>query len=153
VDTSTHHLSAFGHHVTIGTGFPIYEGGEEGLLPSVNILRFHCSTLASTIQTTFTKVSTDLIPAVPLWLRDNKEIGLCFFHISMSGHALDFVVIGGAGPGGRRGAAVGKGGAGGVIHIVVTVVADMSWGSVVDGVGDGPGISSVRSIEVPVDSR
>jgi hypothetical protein len=70
VDTSTHHLSAFGHHVTIGTGFPIYEGGEEGLLPSVNILRFHRSTLASTIQTTFTKVSTDLIPAAPLWLRD-----------------------------------------------------------------------------------
>jgi hypothetical protein len=65
-----HHLSAFGHHVTIGTGFPIYEGGEEGLLPSVNILRFHRSTLASTIQTTFTKVSTDLIPAAPLWLRD-----------------------------------------------------------------------------------
>jgi hypothetical protein len=56
--------------VTIGTGFPIYEGGEEGLLPSVNILRFHRSTLASTIQTTFTKVSTDLIPAAPLWLRD-----------------------------------------------------------------------------------
>jgi hypothetical protein len=72
VDTSTHHLSAFGHHVTIGTSFPIYEGGEEGLLPSVNILRFHHSTLASTIQTTFTKVSTDLIPAAPLWLR-NKE--------------------------------------------------------------------------------
>jgi hypothetical protein len=71
VDTSTHHLSAFGHHVTIGTGFPIYEGGEEGLLPSVNILRFHRSTLASTIQTTFSKVSTDLIPAAPLWLRDN----------------------------------------------------------------------------------
>jgi hypothetical protein len=70
VDTSTHHLSAFGHHVTIGTGFPIYEGGEEGLLPSVNILRFHRSTLASTIQTTFSKVSTDLIPAAPLWLRD-----------------------------------------------------------------------------------
>jgi hypothetical protein len=70
VDTSTHHLSAFGHHVTIGTGFPIYEGGEEGLLPSVNILRFHHSTLASTIQTTFSKVSTDLIPAAPLWLRD-----------------------------------------------------------------------------------
>jgi hypothetical protein len=72
VDTSTHHLSAFGHHVTIGTGFPIYEGGEEGLLPSVNILRFHRSTLASTIQTTFTKVSTDLIPAAPLWLRDSN---------------------------------------------------------------------------------
>jgi hypothetical protein len=72
VDTSTHHLSAFGHHVTIGTGFPIYEGGEEGLLPSVNILRFHRSTLASTIQTTFSKVSTDLIPAAPLWLRDNN---------------------------------------------------------------------------------
>jgi hypothetical protein len=70
VDTSTHHLSAFGHHVTIGTGFPIYEGGEEGLLPSVNILHFHRSTLASTIQTTFSKVSTDLIPAAPLWLRD-----------------------------------------------------------------------------------
>jgi hypothetical protein len=70
VDTSTHHLSAFGHHVTIGTSFPIYEGGEEGLLPSVNILRFHHSTLASTIQTTFTKVSTDLIPAAPLWLRN-----------------------------------------------------------------------------------
>jgi hypothetical protein len=74
VDTSTHHLSAFGHHVTIGTGFPIYEGGEEGLLPSVNILRFHRSTLASTIQTTFSKVSTDLIPAAPLWLRDTEEI-------------------------------------------------------------------------------
>jgi hypothetical protein len=58
--------------VTIGTGFPIYEGGEEGLLPSVNILCFHCSTLASTIQTTFLKVSTDLIPAVPLWLRDRE---------------------------------------------------------------------------------
>jgi hypothetical protein len=72
VDTSTHHLSAFGHHVTIGTGFPIYEGGEEGLLPSVNILRFHRSTLASTIQTTFSKVSTDLIPAAPLWLRDSE---------------------------------------------------------------------------------
>jgi hypothetical protein len=73
VDTSTHHLSAFGHHVTIGTGFPIYEGGEEGLLPSVNILRFHRSTLASTIQTTFSKVSTDLIPAAPLWLRDTQS--------------------------------------------------------------------------------
>jgi hypothetical protein len=73
VDTSTHHLSAFGHHVTIGTGFPIYEGGEEGLLPSVNILRFHRSTLASTIQTTFSKVSTDLIPAAPLWLRDSTS--------------------------------------------------------------------------------
>jgi hypothetical protein len=72
VDTSTHHLSAFGHHVTIGTDFPIYKGGEEGLLPSVNILCFHRSTLASTIQTTFTKVSTDLIPAVPLWLRDTN---------------------------------------------------------------------------------
>jgi hypothetical protein len=60
--------------VTIGTGFPIYRGGEEGLLPSVNILRFHRSTLASTIQTTFTKVSTDLIPAAPLWLRDIPEI-------------------------------------------------------------------------------
>jgi hypothetical protein len=46
------------------------QGGEEGLLPSVNILRFHRSTLASTIQTTFTKVSTDLIPAAPLWLCD-----------------------------------------------------------------------------------
>jgi hypothetical protein len=74
VDTSTHHLSAFGHHVTIGTGFPIYEGGEEGLLPSVNILCFHRSTLASTIQTTFTKVSTDLIPAAPLWLRDTPAL-------------------------------------------------------------------------------
>jgi hypothetical protein len=74
VDTSTHHLSAFGHHVTIGTGFPIYEGGEEGLLPSVNILCFHRSTLASTIQTTFTKVSTDLIPAAPLWLHDSFDI-------------------------------------------------------------------------------
>jgi hypothetical protein len=38
----------------------------------VNILRFHRSTLASTIQTTFSKVSTDLIPAAPLWLRDNN---------------------------------------------------------------------------------
>jgi hypothetical protein len=47
-------------------------GGEEGLLPSVNILRFHRSTLASTIQTTFSKVSTDLIPAAPLWLRDTS---------------------------------------------------------------------------------
>jgi hypothetical protein len=56
-------------------------------------------------------------------------------------------------PGGRRGAAVGKGGARGVIDVVVTVVADVSWGSVVDGIGDGPGISSVRSVEVPVDSR
>jgi hypothetical protein len=74
VDTSTHHLSAFGHHVTIGTGFPIYEGGEEGLLPSVNILRFHRSTLASIIQTTFSKVSTDLIPAAPLWLRDTRSM-------------------------------------------------------------------------------
>jgi hypothetical protein len=74
VDTSTHHLSAFGHHVTIGTGFPIYRGGEEGLLPSVNILRFHRSTLASTIQTTFSKVSTDLIPAAPLWLRDKYKV-------------------------------------------------------------------------------
>jgi hypothetical protein len=73
VDTSTHHLSTFGHHVTIGTGFPIYEGGEEGLLPSVNILHFHCSTLASIIQTTFTKVSTDLIPAAPLWQRDSED--------------------------------------------------------------------------------
>jgi hypothetical protein len=73
VDTSTHHLSAFGHHVTIGTGFPIYEGSEEGLLPSVNILHFHRSTLASIIQTTFTKVSTDLIPAAPLWLRDSED--------------------------------------------------------------------------------
>jgi hypothetical protein len=83
VDTSTHHLSAFGHHVTIGTGFPIYEGGEEGLLPSVNILRFHRSTLASTIQTTFTKVSTDLIPAAPLWLRDTlvlQEVQRLCFH-------------------------------------------------------------------------
>jgi hypothetical protein len=76
VDTSTHHLSAFGHHVTIGTGFPIYEGGEEGLLPSVNILHFHRSTLVSTIQTTFTKVSTDLIPAAPLWLRNTCKGGL-----------------------------------------------------------------------------
>jgi hypothetical protein len=40
--TSTHHLSAFGHHVTIGTGFPIYEGGEEGLLPSVAVARAAC---------------------------------------------------------------------------------------------------------------
>jgi hypothetical protein len=40
----------------------------------VNILRFHRSTLASTIQTTFSKVSTDLIPAAPLWLRDNVEV-------------------------------------------------------------------------------
>jgi hypothetical protein len=83
VDTSTHHLSAFGHHVTIGTGFPIYEGGEEGLLPSVNILRFHRSTLASTIQTTFSKVSTDLIPAAPLWLRDRSG---CQFK-SLNGNA------------------------------------------------------------------
>jgi hypothetical protein len=61
--------------VTIGTGFPIYEGGEEGLLPLVNILRFHRSTLASTIQTTSTKVSSDLIPAVPLWLHDSELRG------------------------------------------------------------------------------
>jgi hypothetical protein len=70
MDTSTHHLSAFGHHVTIGTGFPIYKGGEEGLLPLANILRFHHSTLASAIQTTSIKVSSDLIPAAPLWLRN-----------------------------------------------------------------------------------
>jgi hypothetical protein len=41
----------------------------------VNILRFHRSTLASTIQTTFSKVSTDLIPAAPLWLRDRLFTG------------------------------------------------------------------------------
>jgi hypothetical protein len=62
--------------VTIGTSFPIYEGGEEGLLPSVNILRFHHSTLASAIQTTSTKVSSDLIPAAPLWLRDRIAFAL-----------------------------------------------------------------------------
>jgi hypothetical protein len=87
VDTSTHHLSAFGHHVTIGTGFPIYEGGEEGLLPLVNILRFHRSTLASTIQTTFSKVSTDLIPAAPLWLRD---MGIVCFVASLCNQCVKF---------------------------------------------------------------
>jgi hypothetical protein len=85
VDTSTHHLSTFGHHVTIGTGFPIYEGGEEGLLPSANILCFHRSTLASAIQTTSTKVSSDLIPAAPLWLRDKL--------IPFQGTAQDFSLV------------------------------------------------------------
>jgi hypothetical protein len=57
--------------VTIGTGFPIYEGGEEGLLPSVNILRFHRSYSCIYYPNhLLTKVSSDLIPAAPLWLRD-----------------------------------------------------------------------------------
>jgi hypothetical protein len=47
-----------------------------------------------------------------------REMGLCFFHISMSGRALDFIIRG-IGPGGWRGATVGESGAGGVIDIVL----------------------------------
>jgi hypothetical protein len=78
-----------------------------------------------------------------------REIGLCFFHVSKSGRALDLVV---SGFGGGRGVIVDDGGARGVVDVVVAVVAYMLWGGVVDSVGDGPGITVFFGVKVPVRS-
>jgi hypothetical protein len=40
-----------------------------------------------------------------------------------------------------------------VVDIVVAVVADMPWGSVVDGIGGSPVIATFFGVKVPVDGR
>ena len=69
MDTFTHHLSVKGHGGTIGTGFPINEESADDSSPQRIYFASPLFTRAITTVPPLSKVSSDLIPAAPIWLR------------------------------------------------------------------------------------
>ena len=69
MDTFTHHLSVNGHGGTIGTVFPINEGSVDDSSPQRIYFASPLYTRAITTVPPLSKVSSDLIPAAPIWLR------------------------------------------------------------------------------------